>query len=123
LVGRDELGAHGKRDETPVWLANDGRFGVQGRKSERLCCDGYSAVASDCNVELHKNRTLISRFDTASDGNVVQCGEIGGIGADTTFTVAVGYGADAATALAATEGSLAARAPEAHVNRYPAAVK
>jgi glucoamylase len=70
--------------------------------------NGYAAMASDCNVELHKNRTLISRFDNASDGNVVQCGEIGGIGADTTFTLVLGYGGDAATALAAAEGSLAA---------------
>src|SRR3984885_6118189 len=74
--------------------------------------NGYSAMASDCNVELHKNRTLISRFDNASDGNVVQCGEIGGIGGDTTFTVALGYGGDAATALAAAEGSLAAGFPD-----------
>jgi GH15 family glucan-1,4-alpha-glucosidase len=34
--------------------------------------------------------------------------EIGGIGADTTFTLVLGYGGDAATALAAAEGSLAA---------------
>ena len=59
-----------------------------------------------------RNRTLISRFDNASDGNVVQCGEIGGIGGDTTFTVALGYGGDAATALAAAEGSLAAGFPD-----------
>ncbi len=57
--------------------------------------NGYAAMASDCNVELHKNMTLISRFDSASNGNVVQCGEIGGVGADTTFTVALGYGGDA----------------------------
>ena len=56
--------------------------------------------------------TLVSRFDNASDGNVVQCGEIGGIGADTTFTLALGYGGDAATALAAAEGSLAAGFPD-----------
>jgi glucoamylase len=69
-------------------------------------------MASDCNVELHKNMGLISRFDEASDGNVVQCGEIGGVGADTTFTLSLGYGGDAATALAAAEGSLAAGFPE-----------
>ena len=69
-------------------------------------------MASDCNVELHKNMGLISRFDEANDGNVVQCGEIGGIGADTTFTLALGYGGDAATALAAAEGSLAAGFPD-----------
>ena len=74
--------------------------------------NGYAAMASDCNVELHKDMGLISRFDEASDGNVVQCGEIGGIGADTTFTLALGYGGDAATALAAAEGSLAAGFPD-----------
>ena len=36
LVGRNELRAHGKRNTIPVWLAHDGRFGAQGRKSERL---------------------------------------------------------------------------------------
>jgi len=67
----------------------------------------------DCNVELRKNMTLIARFDSASNGNVVQCGEIGGIGVDTTFTLALGYGGDAASALAAAEGSLAAINAEA----------
>ena len=74
--------------------------------------NGFATMASDCNVELHKNMRLISRFDQASDGNVVQCGEIGGVGADTTFTIALGYGGDAATALAAAEGSLAAGFPD-----------
>ena len=70
--------------------------------------NGFATMASDCNVELHKNMALISRFDSASNGNVVQCGEIGNVGADTTFTVALGYGGDAPSALAAAEGSLAA---------------
>jgi len=70
--------------------------------------NGFATMASDCNVELHKHMALISRFDSASNGNVVQCGEIGNVGADTTFTVALGYGGDAASALAAAEGSLAA---------------
>ena len=74
--------------------------------------NGFATMASDCNVELHKNMGLISRFDQASDGNVVQCGEIVGVGADTTFTIALGYGGDAATALAAAEGSLAAGFPD-----------
>ena len=74
--------------------------------------NGFATMASDCNVELQKNMGLISRFDQASDGNVVQCGEIVGVGADTTFTIALGYGGDAATALAAAEGSLAAGFPD-----------
>jgi glucoamylase len=77
--------------------------------------NGYAAMASDCNVELHKNMGVVSRFDNASDGNVVQCGEIGGVGADTTFTVALGYSDDAATALAAAEGSLAAGFPDREI--------
>ena len=74
--------------------------------------NGFATMASDCNVELHKNMGLISRFDQANDGNVVQCGEIGDVGADTTFTIALGYGGDAAAALAAAEGSLAAGFPD-----------
>jgi glucoamylase len=70
--------------------------------------NGFATMASDCNVELHKNMALVKRFDIARNGNVVQCGEIGGVGADTTFTLALGYGDDAVTALAAAEGSLAA---------------
>jgi glucoamylase len=74
--------------------------------------NGFATMASDCNVELHKTMALVTRFDSANNGNVVQCGEIGGIGADTTFTVALGYGGDAATALAAAEGSLGAGFPD-----------
>jgi len=69
---------------------------------------GFTTKGSDCLVELRNNKTLVSRFDSASNGNVVQCGEIGGVGADTMFTVALGYGGDAATALAAARESLAA---------------
>ena len=74
--------------------------------------NGFATKASDCIVELQKDMALISRFDSASNGNVVQCGEIGDVGADTTFTVALGYGGDAASALAAAEGSLAAGFPD-----------
>jgi glucoamylase len=70
--------------------------------------NGFATMASDCAVELHKDMALVSRFDSASEGNVVQCGEIGNVGADTTFTIALGYGGDAATALAAADGSLGA---------------
>jgi glucoamylase len=74
--------------------------------------NGFAARASDCNVELHKNKAIVSRFDSASNGNVVQCGQIANVGADTTFTVALGFGGDAAAALAAAEGSLAAGYPD-----------
>ena len=110
MVGRDERGAHGQRDADPVRLAHDDCLGAQGWKSECFAANdnGFAAQPSDCNVELHKDMALVSRFDSASDGNVVQCGEIGAVGADTTFTVALGYGGDAASALAAAQGSLAA---------------
>ena len=70
--------------------------------------NGFATMPNDCNVEFHKHMGLVTRFDSASNGNVVQCGEIGAVGGDTTFTVALGYGGDAATALAAAQGSLAA---------------
>ncbi len=74
--------------------------------------NGFAAMASDCNVELQKNMALVTRFDSASNGNVVQCGQIGNVGADTTFTVALGFGGDSASALAAADGSLAAGFPD-----------
>ena len=69
--------------------------------------NGYAGTASDCYVELLNSKRLSNQFDLASNGNVVQCGEIGAVGADTTFTVALGYGSDAPSAVAAAEGSLA----------------
>src|SRR5262249_33437342 len=71
--------------------------------------NGYSGAASDCLVELRQDKALKHQFDNVlSHGNVVQCGEIGNITADTTFTVVLGYGSDAASAVAAVNGSLAA---------------
>lgn len=70
---------------------------------------GYAGRPSDCYVELRANLALRHAFDrTGSAGNVVQCGKIGDVGARTTFTVAMGYGPDAASALAAADGSLGA---------------
>jgi len=55
--------------------------------------NGYAGAASDCLVNLRARKTLSNQFDNvASNGNVVQCGEVGNIGADTTFTVALDYG-------------------------------
>jgi glucoamylase len=69
---------------------------------------GYSGAGSDCYQDLMNNRTLSHQFNSvASNGNVVECGKIGGLAADTTFTVALGYGSDAASALAAANASLA----------------
>jgi glucoamylase len=72
--------------------------------------NGYAGAASDCYVDLRDHKVLNNQFDNiAGNGNVVQCGEVGNLGADTTFTVALGYGTDAASAVAAANGSLAAR--------------
>lgn len=71
--------------------------------------NGYAGRASDCYVDLNANKVLDNQFDNiAGNGNVVQCGQIGNIGTDTTFTVALGYGSDAASALDAANASLAA---------------
>jgi glucoamylase len=71
--------------------------------------NGYSGAASDCLVELRQDKALKNQFDNiASNGNVVQCGEVGNVTAETTFIVALGYGSDAASAVAAANGSLAA---------------
>jgi len=71
--------------------------------------NGYAGQASDCLVDLKAHMVLNNQFDNiASNGNVVQCGQVGSIGTDTTFTVALGYGSDAASAVAAASGSLAA---------------
>jgi glucoamylase len=69
--------------------------------------NGYASTASDCYVDLRSNKVLRNQFDNiSSNGNVVQCGEIGNVGADTTLTVALGFGSDAASAVAAANGSL-----------------
>ena len=71
--------------------------------------NGYAGTASDCYVDLRDHKVLNNQYDNiAGNGNVVQCGEVGNLGADTTFTVALGYGSDAASAVAAANGSIAA---------------
>jgi glucoamylase len=70
--------------------------------------NGFSGQASDCFVDLTAHQALSHQFDNAGNGNVVQCGEIGAVGTDTTFIIALGYGSDAASAVAAANGSLTA---------------
>jgi glucoamylase len=58
---------------------------------------------------LAADNVLNNQFDNiAGNGNVVQCGEVGSVGNDTTFTVALGYGSDPPSAVAAANASLAA---------------
>jgi glucoamylase len=71
--------------------------------------NGYAGKASDCYVDLAAHKALANQFDNiASNGNVVQCGQVGSVGTDTTFTIALGYGSDAVSAIAAANGSLSA---------------
>ncbi len=68
--------------------------------------NGYAGTASDCNVDLSADHTLTNQFDSlTSPGNAVQCGQIT-VGADTTFTVALGYGSTSAAAVSAANSSL-----------------
>src|SRR5919199_296834 len=68
--------------------------------------DGFSGRPSDCYVDLSADKVLNNQFDNVSGtGNVVQCGQLS-VGADTTFTVALGYGSTAASAVAAANASL-----------------
>jgi glucoamylase len=73
--------------------------------------NGYAAAASDCYANIRKDKTLTNQFDAISrPGNVVQCGQIG-VGSDTTFTVALGYGNTASSAVTAANGSLSSGFP------------
>ena len=69
--------------------------------------NGYAGAASDCLVNLKANKALTNQFDAiTAPGNIVQCGQID-VGADTTIAVALGYGGDSTSAVAAASGSLA----------------
>jgi glucoamylase len=67
---------------------------------------GYSGTSSDGYRDLAADRQLTDQYDTASTpGNIVQIGQLP-VGADTTFTLALGFGADRAGAAAAANASL-----------------
>jgi glucoamylase len=69
--------------------------------------NGYSGTSSDGFVDLAADHVLNNQFDTANTaGNVVQVGQIP-VGADTTFTLALGFGADRGSAGTAASQSLA----------------
>jgi glucoamylase len=69
---------------------------------------GYSASASDPLTDLTGNNSLDSLYDTANTaGNLVQMGQIP-VGTDTTFTLALGFGSDRATASGNASASLSA---------------
>jgi glucoamylase len=72
--------------------------------------NGYVGGTSDCFQDLKADDVLNNQFDGVSgNGNVVQCGQIGGItSTDVTFTLALGYGETPASAVGAANGSLTA---------------
>jgi len=71
--------------------------------------NGYSGQPSDGYVDLRSDHTLDNQFDSVQDpGNTVQLGQVAGVGDDTTFTLALGFGSDPTSALSAADGSLAA---------------
>jgi glucoamylase len=72
--------------------------------------DGYVGGTSDCLQDLDAHKVLSNQFDGVNGaGNVVQCGQIGGItSTDVTFTLALGYGSSQAEAVSAADGSLTA---------------
>jgi glucoamylase len=68
---------------------------------------GYSGTASDGYQDIAAHRTLANRYETANTpGNIVQAGQIP-VGTDTTFTLALGFGADRASASSTASASLA----------------
>jgi len=67
---------------------------------------GYSGTSSDGYTDLAADRQLTNQYDTASSGgNIVQIGQIP-VGGDTSFTLALGFGADRGGAAAAANASL-----------------
>jgi glucoamylase len=71
--------------------------------------DGYVGAPSDCYQDLNAHQVLSNQFDGVSaPGNVVQCGQVRIGSSDVTFTLALGYGGNAAAAVSAAGGSLAA---------------
>ncbi|MGH3716447.1 MAG: glucan 1,4-alpha-glucosidase [Micromonosporaceae bacterium] len=70
--------------------------------------NGYSGTSSDGFRDLAANRRLTNLYDSAPDaGNLVQTAQIP-VGTDTTFTLALGFGATRDAAGAAASASLSA---------------
>jgi glucoamylase len=68
---------------------------------------GYGGSASDGYVDLAADHVLTNRYDTANTaGNLVQLGQVP-VGADTTFVLALGFGANRTAAAGNASASLA----------------
>ena len=110
-MGWNELCADVQRDRNPLRGSDDRRLGAEGGEPERVRRARKRLRRSGKRLlrNLRQAKALTNQFDNiAKTGNVVQCGEVGNIGTDATLTVALGYGSDAASAVAAADGSLAA---------------
>jgi glucan 1,4-alpha-glucosidase len=85
----------------PVFAALDGAFSQ--------VTNGFVGGASDGLTQLDSSRSLTSTFDSATDGNVVQVAQLNlGPGAGKAV-LALGFGSTQGGAVAAAEGSLAAK--------------
>ena len=83
----------------PVFAALDGSFDK--------VTSGFAGTASDGLSQLDTSRTLTQLYSDAINGNVVQTGRIDlSDEQDGGFTLALGFGADQASAVASAEGSL-----------------
>src|SRR5438046_1226050 len=89
-------------------VASDGSVAAALKASVAFAAhsSGYSGTASDGYQDVAAHRTLANRYDTAAaPGNVVQIAQVP-VGTDTTFTLALGFGADRGSAAAAASASL-----------------
>jgi len=85
----------------PVFAALDGPFSQ--------VTNGFAGAASDGLTQLDSSRSLTSTFDSAADGNVVQVAQLNlGPGAGKAV-LSLGFGDTQVHAVAAAEGSLAAK--------------
>jgi len=78
---------------------------------------GFAGTPSDGLAQLDAHRKLVSQYRTASDGNVAQTAEVATTPGQ-PFTLALGLGADAATAIRV--GRASASTPvRFHLGRVP----
>ena len=83
----------------PVFAALDGPFG--------RTTSGFAGTPSDGLVQLDASHSLTQFYPDALNGNIVQTGRVAVPGrGDGSVTLALGFGADAASAVSSAEGSL-----------------
>src|SRR5689334_16182546 len=95
----EELGGGGRRGRVAGLIRSRGRGGLALAASS-----GFAGTPSDGLVQLDAHRKLVSQYRTASDGNVVQTAEVAATPGQ-PFTLALGFGADAAAAVGVARAS------------------